>query len=108
MIDLETLADNLDFDIEDVYVLLELFIENAQASLASIEEAIEAKNLETIANEAHAIKGSAANLMLVDIQDIAREIENAAKERSQINYLSLFELLEEKIEKISEVSQSYA
>jgi len=108
MIDIEKLAKELDFDIEDVYVLVELFVENAQVSLANIEEAIEKGDTTTIQSEAHAIKGSAANLMLADIQDIAREMENAARESQRINYLSLYSQLDAKIDKLSEVQPSYA
>jgi len=108
MINIEALAKELDFDIEDVCVLIELFIENAQVSLANIEEAIERSDAKTIQNEAHAIKGSAANLMLTDIQDMARAMENAAGNNQRINYLSLFTQIEEKIEILSEVQTSYA
>jgi HPt (histidine-containing phosphotransfer) domain-containing protein len=108
MIDIENLAKALDFDIEDVAVLVELFVESAQVSLANIEEAIEGSKIEVIAAEAHAIKGSAANLLLTDIQDMARDMENAAKENRKINYLSLFSQIEEQVEKISEVQTSYA
>ncbi len=108
MLDIEALATALDFDIEDVSVLVELFVENAQVSLANIEEAIEGNDLQVIQNEAHAIKGSAANLMLVDIQDMARELEEAAKSNHKINYLSFFSQIEEKIEKLSEVHIDYA
>ncbi len=108
MINLEALAKELDFDIEDMEILLSLFVENAQVSLANMEEAIERSDIQVIADEAHAIKGSAANLMLADIQDIAREMENAARANQKINYLSLFGPLEEKIELLSEVQTSYA
>jgi len=108
MINIEALAKQLDFDIEDVCVLVELFIENAQVSLANIEEAIEGKNISVIQNEAHAIKGSAANLMLADIQDMARDMENAARNNQKINYLSLFGRIEEQIDLLSEVQTTYA
>ena len=108
MIDIEALADALDFDVEDMAVLLELFIESAQVSLANIEDAIDAHDMPTIMSAAHAIKGSAANLMLADIQDIARDMELAAKEGRKINYLSLYSQLDEKIEALSEVNLSYA
>ena len=108
MIDIERLATELDFDIEDVYVLVELFVENAQVSLANIEEAIEGNDIQTIQNEAHAIKGSAANLLLVDIQSMARDMETAALENRKINYLSLFTKIEERIEALNEVHRSYA
>jgi len=108
MINIENLAKALDFDIEDVEILVELFVESAQVSLANIEEAIEGNKIEVIAAEAHAIKGSAANLLLTDIQNMARDMENAAKENRKINYLTLFSQIEEQIEKISEVQISYA
>ena len=108
MIDLEKLAVELEFDVEDVEILLELFVENAQSSLATIEDAIECKDMTTIQNEAHAIKGSAANLLLVDIQEIARDMENEAMQKSPIDYLSYFSKLEEKIERLYEVQTSYA
>lgn len=108
MINIENLAKALDFDIEDVEILVELFVESAQVSLANIEEAIEGNKIEVIAAEAHAIKGSAANLLLTDIQNMARDMENAAKENRKINYLTLFSQIEEQIEKISEVQTSYA
>ena len=108
MLDIKTLAEELDFDIEDVYILVELFVENAQVSLANIEEAINHHNMEEIRNEAHAIKGSAANLMLTDIQSIARDMENAAGEKQKINYFLFYSQLEEKIEQLNEVQTDYA
>ncbi len=108
MINIENLAKELDFDVEDVEILIELFVENAQVSLANIEEAIEGNNIDVIGAEAHAIKGSAANLLLTDIQNMARDMENAARENRKINYLSLFGQLEEQIDRISEVQTSYA
>jgi len=108
MIDIRALAEALEFDIEDVEILLELFVENAQVSLANIEDAIETNDIQAIQNEAHAIKGSASNLMLADIQDMARDMENAARENRKINYLSLYSQIEEKIEILSEVQTSYA
>ena len=108
MMDIKALAEELDFDIEDVAILVELFVENAQVSLANIEEAIERNDIDAIQNEAHAIKGSAANLMLVDVQDMARRMEEAARENIKISYLSLFSQIEERIEKLNEVQISYA
>lgn len=108
MMDLEALSEALDFDIEDVAILIELFVENAQISLVNMDEAIREDDITTIQNEAHAIKGSAANLMLVDIQNMAREMEVAAKENRKINYLTLYSQIEEKITILSEVKISYA
>ena len=108
MIDIEALAQTLGFDVEDVEVLVELFVEGAQVSLANIEDALAGNDIDIVANEAHAIKGSAANLMLTDIQDMARVMENAAKAKQKINFLSLYSQIEKKVEEISEMQTSYA
>jgi len=108
MLDIEELAKRLEFDIEDVTVLVELFIQNTEASLADIEDAIEINDTEAIEQAAHAIKGSAGNMMLVDVQNMAGALENAARENRKIYYLSLFSQLEERIETLYEVQPSYA
>ena len=56
-INVEKLSQELGFDSEDVTMLLELFCEGVQSSLARIEEAIEADDYATIAKEAHSSKG---------------------------------------------------
>ena len=108
MINLEALAEDLGFDIEDVSTLVELFIESAQVSLANIEDALDGGHFDIIKNEAHAIKGSAANLLLSDIQDMARSLEEAAQDQQKMQCLTLYSNIESKVEKISEVHTSYA
>jgi HPt (histidine-containing phosphotransfer) domain-containing protein len=108
MIDIEALAQALDFEVADVEMLLELFVESAQVYLANIEDAISGKDLSSIAESAHAIKGSASNLMLTEIQELARQMESAAKASKDIDYLSLYEQIDERLETLNEVHISYA
>ncbi len=108
MLDIKLLAQKLEFDIEDVLMLLELFLESSQSSLANIEDALELNRLEIVAQEAHSIKGSAANLLLADIVNKARDLEDASKEEQKMKSLTLFKELEMMIEKVGEVGYSYA
>ena len=104
MLDLDLLASELDFDRDDVVMLLEMFLEGAQVSLANMEEAIETNDITAISQEAHAIKGSAANMMLADIVDIANDLEVSAKQNKKINYLSLYTKLESMVEELGAIS----
>jgi HPt (histidine-containing phosphotransfer) domain-containing protein len=104
MLDLDLLASELDFDRDDVVMLLEMFLEGAQVSLANMEEAIETNDITAISQEAHAIKGSAANMMLADIVDVANELEISAKQNKKINYLSLYTKLESMVEELGAIS----
>ncbi len=89
-IDLQKIADELDFDLEDVEMLLEVFTESANESLESLKTAIDDNNFEGIFHAAHAIKGSSANLTLMDISNIAKEIELEARADNSINYLEKY------------------
>jgi len=99
-LDLQKIADELDFDLEDVEMLLEVFIESTDESLAQLKESVKTNNYEDMFNAAHAIKGSAANLTLNDISDLAKTIEINAKESNVFDYENLLEELIQKIENI--------
>lgn len=99
-IDLQKIADELDFDLEDVEMLIEAFLEGARESLASLEEAVYKNDLEEIFKSAHAIKGSAANLTLMDISNLAKKIEHSAREKELIEYSKMFENLKQLIENV--------
>jgi len=99
-INLQDIADKLDFDLEDVEMLLEVFLESAQESMSSLEEAVKENNLEQIFKAAHAIKGSAANLTLNEISDLAKDMEHSAREEESAQYGSMFENLKKLIDNI--------
>ena len=94
-IDLQKIADKLDFDLDDVEMLMDVFLEGVQESLKKLETAIDTNDLEQIFQLAHAIKGSAANLTLMDISDLAKVIESESRAGNDINYLEKFEILKE-------------
>ncbi|MCK5110384.1 MAG: Hpt domain-containing protein [Arcobacteraceae bacterium] len=99
-IDLQKISDELDFDLEDVEMLIEVFLDGANESLSSLKIAIDENNLEQIFKLAHAIKGSSANLLLNNISNIAKEMEHEAREGNEINYLEKFEILKKMISNI--------
>ena len=99
-INLKEIVEKLDFDIEDVEMLLEVFLENAEISLLTLKKAIDQNDLEQIFKSAHAINGSAGNLTLREISDYAKNIEDSARERKSINYTQIFEKLKKSIEEI--------
>lgn len=96
-IDLNQIAEYLDFDLEDVEMLIVMFIESANETMIELKKAIYENNLEQIYKSAHAIKGSSANLTLMDISNIAKEIEKEAKSGNNIDYISKYEYLEQLI-----------
>ena len=97
---IEKIAKDLDFEIEDVMMLLEVFLVTSKKSLENIFNAIESEDYETIYKAAHSIKGSAANLLLEDISEQASNIEKNARNKELVNYTKLGTKLESYITKI--------
>ena len=85
-IDLQKIADELDFDLEDVEMLIEVFLQSAKESMETLKDSIDSNELEKIFHSTHAIKGSAANLTLNDISNVAKFIEHNAREGKNIDY----------------------
>lgn len=99
-IDLQKIAEELEFDLEDVKMLISVFLESANELMLNLKEAITNNNFESIHQNAHAIKGSAANLTLVDISNTAKEMELASREKSTINYMEYYKKLEKFINEV--------
>lgn len=92
-LDLQKIADELDFDLEDVEMLVEVFIESAEESLIELKEAIDSNDYDNIFKAAHAIKGSSANLTLMNISDVAKNIELQAREKNDADYHEMYTTL---------------
>ncbi len=89
-IDLQEIADELEFDLEDVEMVLGVFMEDSVVNLNNMKIAIRAGNLDDVKLSAHAIKGSALNLLLNDVGSLATEIEENAAKSEDVDYLALY------------------
>lgn len=85
-IDIRALADELDFDSEEVERLSAMFFKSTAKALDAMAKAIEAQDREAIYKAAHSIKGSAGILRLGTLQSFALEIETAGRTNQSIDY----------------------
>jgi HPt (histidine-containing phosphotransfer) domain-containing protein len=109
MMNLDILAKELEFDREDLVMLLEMYIEGALNSIESIRESLECNDMQTIHKEAHSIKGSSANLKLVDISKLAMLMEEAAKNGLELDYDHILNKIESELKAIEkEMEANYA
>lgn len=99
-IDIQEIADKLDFDFADVEMLLEVFVQTAEETLMSLNEAILNDDFKNIFMLSHSIKGSASNLLLNDIVDLAKILEFESNKKNKIDYQKLFIKLSNEIEKL--------
>lgn len=100
-IDLEQIANKLDFELEDVKMLMEVFLETTDELMDELQKAIYENDLKKIYTLSHTIKGSSSNLTLVNISSLAAEIEQKSRAKKDINYRDKFEDLKRLIVNIS-------
>jgi HPt (histidine-containing phosphotransfer) domain-containing protein len=94
--ELEKLAEKLGLDVEDIMELFELYLETAASDLADLKEALEAKNSQLVHAKAHSIKGASGNLSLDDMYNLAKEIDDRARENSLEGLEEMVQALEKK------------
>jgi len=103
-VDVESLANELELEIEDIKMLLVNFLQVSNDYLFELDKAIESEDFEQIAHNAHSIKGSSANLGLKEISFVAKEIElNAKANKRDFNYKDAYAKLKKEIEDIADV-----
>lgn len=74
---------------EDIYgELVGEFISQGEAQAGKMKEAIESNDLDEIARIAHMVKGTSGNLRINIIQELARSIESAAKEKKDVDTIA--------------------
>jgi len=78
---------------EDYDEFVSIFYEETRGRLRLIAESLSTFDSPAIAKLAHGIKGSSANLRLVQISEIAKSLQEAAQANNQTQVLSSFEQL---------------
>ena len=78
------LKAELGMDDEQVVGILETLSDPLKATLQSVNDAYDDKNLKAIAETAHSLKGALLNLGLDELAELAKTIENSAATGKQI------------------------
>ena len=89
----QALSDKFGFDDDDLVMLFSVFCESARTNLEKLHTAIQTIDYPTIYISSHNIKGSAGNMLLDEVYEIARIIETASKDEIEIDYITHYEKL---------------
>ena len=79
-IDIALVAKELGISEKHIPLLVNSFLDESKSIMENLTQAVNTKDFANIALYSHSIKGSAANLRIIDVQDKALAIEKAAKE----------------------------
>jgi len=94
-------------DEELLLTVVEIFLDDIPNNTASLEQAIAVKDYPLIKRVAHGIKGSAANLSCMQLQELALQVENAAKAENIAKIVSVFSDLSQVNKQLTEHLQKY-
>ncbi len=78
---IKELAEGLGLEEEEYMEILELLVDSGSADIASLEAAAENNDAEEAVRAAHSLKGAAANMGLVELSEVAKDIEFKAREQ---------------------------
>jgi len=79
---LKELALELGMEQDEMRELLVIFIESSESDLVKLKQALIENDAKQVADAAHSIKGSSANLGFMDIFSVAKNLEQKARENS--------------------------
>ena len=85
--------------------LIKIFLEDAEDILNEIEGAISAENAELLAQRAHALKGSSANLGATGLSEICYKLEQTGKSGTVENADLLFESAKNEFQRVKDALQ---
>lgn len=99
-IDLERLKRVSRGKVEIQQRLLQIFMEITPKDLTALESAISDRNVAQVAYYAHRLKGSAANIGADKMSQIARELEEIARQQNLVNAQALLTALRQSMERV--------
>jgi len=69
------LAEKVDLTPDEFSEILEIFLDTSSEHLSGLQTALREKDRQKILSSAHSIKGAAGNLGLIEIYEIAKQVE---------------------------------
>lgn len=99
-INLHSLAQQLDFDPDDIRRMAAMFFKSTEKTLGILDDAVRSNDMEAIYKAAHSIKGSAGALQLNELHSYALEIEMAGRHNVRIDYAAAAKKLADMVRSI--------
>ena len=102
MIDLKLLLSRVDYDIEFLVELIDVFLKENPFILDKLRNAVSARNCCEVSRVAHLIKGTVGSFAATSVAQMALQIENMGKSEDMENIDNLFKNFEATIEQLKD------
>ncbi len=100
--DLNRAVKEFEGDREFLLEVLAEFLQNVSTQIETIRQALPEGELEVVRQEAHSIKGGAANLTALDLSGVAFELEKAGESGDSESGVEIFEMLKKEFDTLKE------
>lgn len=91
ILDMDLIRSEIDLPDTIIYQVLTLFLDNSEAMIRDLKEALDSNDKEKIQNIAHGIRGSVASLRLKPLEVVTKEIEVNTKLGQACDYEALYQ-----------------
>jgi HPt (histidine-containing phosphotransfer) domain-containing protein len=99
--DFKELAENLELEENEFLELVGLFVETGYSDLNKLQSAIEDGDTEKVARVAHSMRGTSANLGLMEIFESAKRIEMNARDNDLYGATGAAKIIKEELDRIA-------
>ena len=103
--DIKMLSESIGIDADTYRMILNVFYKKTVKDVDIIETAIHEGKTDLVARGIHSIRGSAGNLAINDIYELAKEMEEKVRDNMLEEILPLMLTLHEKLKSVKEVLQ---
>ena len=95
------LAENIGLEEEEYLELVELFVETGMSDMDKLQSDIDEGNAEEVARASHSLKGAAVNLGFIELFEVAKKINDEAREGRLDRTSDYAQVLKEKFNAIA-------
>lgn len=100
-VDISEMARKLGLEEEELFPVMELFVETTISDLDRLRAGLQKQNTRTVLEAAHSIKGASGNLGLMVISEVAKGVESKARDESLEGASAAVEMISEEIDRLA-------
>jgi HPt (histidine-containing phosphotransfer) domain-containing protein len=104
--DFAKLAENLGLEEDEYLELWELFLETSSSDLSKLQSAIDRGDIQQTVEAAHSVKGAAVTLGFEEIYEMAKGVEEKARENSLDGVTEPVRIMRKKLDVMGEALRS--
>jgi HPt (histidine-containing phosphotransfer) domain-containing protein len=101
IMDFKELGENLGLEEDEYMELVELLVDTGKVDVQKLKTAIEQGDSDEAGNAAHSLKGASGNLGIMNIFEVAKQCEEAARNHLMEDLTPLVKKIEDMLETLS-------